>query len=271
MIDYVGLVEETNQVVFLSSSELLEEGREERDDLEEGGGALRVTKHLLKKRNKIIMHSNLVDAHFYVFDHWVLDILEENDHISSIKADLIPYLVKRQFCGEDSKCQEQQLLALKMSSMGTKSTEYVRCFACILSNTGGYCARANTIASYSAINFDLVTRPVSAHTPWDIPLGISTRFKECLVGEGINFGDKVSLKLCIVGKNCKIGNRTKLNRCIVMDNVTIGEGCVIQNSIICSDAKVMDRCNINDCEVAHATKVAEGSKFKNESLEGMML
>ena len=44
------------------------------------------------------LSNNFVDPHFYIFAKWALDVLEKHkDNMSSIKSDLIPYLIRCQY------------------------------------------------------------------------------------------------------------------------------------------------------------------------------
>lgn len=50
---------------------------------------------------RIYVTSTFRDSHLYIFKRWVLDLIVQNERISSIQEDLIPLLVK---------CQYQSLL-----------------------------------------------------------------------------------------------------------------------------------------------------------------
>lgn len=46
---------------------------------------------------RISVHTDLQDAHLYIFKRWVLDMLVDKENITSISEDLIPMLVKCQY------------------------------------------------------------------------------------------------------------------------------------------------------------------------------
>lgn len=60
---------------------------------------VRLSKNLLERFPRINLYHSLRDAHVYLFNHWVLDLLIAKPEIDSIQGDLIPYLVKHQFDG----------------------------------------------------------------------------------------------------------------------------------------------------------------------------
>lgn len=43
------------------------------------------------------MHTDLYDAHLYIFKRWVLDMVMDKENIVSISEDLVPMLVKCQY------------------------------------------------------------------------------------------------------------------------------------------------------------------------------
>lgn len=59
---------------------------------------LRVHKSYLHKNDgKLKLRTDLVDSGLYVFSRWVIDLLQENPNISSVRSELIPFLIERQF------------------------------------------------------------------------------------------------------------------------------------------------------------------------------
>lgn len=46
---------------------------------------------------RVRVHTDLQDAHLYIFKRWVIDMLVEKENITSISKDLIPMLVKCQY------------------------------------------------------------------------------------------------------------------------------------------------------------------------------
>ncbi|CAI5700595.1 unnamed protein product [Peronospora effusa] len=148
-----GQRDEENRVVLVSQAVYMNED-------------LYVAKSLLKRRSNLVLHTDLYDGHFYMFSHWVLDLLQEKKYIASIKADLVPHLVRRQFRGANAlpesvrdKATSTQELAASMSLSEAKHDpdDLVRCFAYVLP-TNAYCERADTIAAYRAMNEEVGSR-----------------------------------------------------------------------------------------------------------------
>ncbi len=45
----------------------------------------------------VVFNAKTQDMHVYIFSRWVLDLIELNPRLESIRLNLIPYLVKKQF------------------------------------------------------------------------------------------------------------------------------------------------------------------------------
>ncbi|OQS01597.1 translation initiation factor eIF-2B subunit gamma [Achlya hypogyna] len=153
MIDCIGMVDAENRVVFVSHSVY------ENDDLE-------VPRALLKRRPRINMHTDLYDAHVYIFSHWVLDLLAEKKHIASIKADLIPHLVRRQFRGRSAlpesvrdRLVSQQHLAqvLSVSGVAKDDEDLLKVYAHVLPSNA-YCERADTKEAFNAMEKEVKSK-----------------------------------------------------------------------------------------------------------------
>ncbi|ETW02295.1 hypothetical protein H310_05843 [Aphanomyces invadans] len=159
MIDCIGLVEADSRVVHIAHSIFANDDMEGNEDVE-------MPLALLKRRPRINMHTDLYDAHVYIFPHWVLDLLHEKKHIASIKADLIPHLVRRQFRGPQAlaesvrgKLQSPQHVAndLSVSCGGKDEDDVMKVFAYILPSNA-YCERADTKEAYNAMTKEVKSK-----------------------------------------------------------------------------------------------------------------
>ena len=83
--DFVGIDHANSQLCYFKS------------EADVDGGVLSLGRKILQEHPKITMYNNLLDAHFYIFDKWVCDFIKADQQISTIKGELIPKLVKKQF------------------------------------------------------------------------------------------------------------------------------------------------------------------------------
>lgn len=94
--------------------------------------------HLLKT-NGMLLRNNLIDVGIYVMSKWILELIVEKKRFSSIRMDLIPYLIMRQFQKRDYLLKEIPALIhrkrylsaiepwLVSSQGGTKPYDLVSC------------------------------------------------------------------------------------------------------------------------------------------------
>jgi len=81
--EYVGITDE-GRVVFKAPALEIDE-------------SVSLSKPLLHKAPTMSMRGNLSDLGVYVMSHWVIEFVKANPRISSIRSDLVPYFVKRQY------------------------------------------------------------------------------------------------------------------------------------------------------------------------------
>lgn len=149
MVDCIGL-SDSNRVIFHSQAIQLTE-------------KFRITKALLKRTPRIDLHSNLYDAHIYIFAYGVLRVLMAKNEMQSIKSDLIPFLIGVQFREElwDSSLREladsKRAPDVSLVSPTPNSDSLIQCHAYILPQSA-YCERADTIPAYNAMNAEVNTR-----------------------------------------------------------------------------------------------------------------
>eukprot|EP01119_Soliformovum_irregulare_P012626 TRINITY_DN3292_c0_g1_i2.p1 TRINITY_DN3292_c0_g1~~TRINITY_DN3292_c0_g1_i2.p1 ORF type:complete len:394 (+),score=91.81 TRINITY_DN3292_c0_g1_i2:14-1195(+) len=221
--DFIGLFEDDRIVLFAAVADL--------DD------TLDVNKSVLKRYPNVTLHSDLVDAHFYIFSRWVLDCLEKYDGITSIKGEFIPFLVKLQkrkkLARGGNPPSNTSSLVSKMTSTRKHESDSLGCFAYIVDE--GYCQRVNTIHSYMQANAKLSTGKLK-YLPWEHPgknnfIHETAQIEpqtavgpECIVGQSTIIGSKSSVKKSCIGKHCKIGDNVKITNSIIMDYVTIEKG-----------------------------------------------
>ena len=56
-----------------------------------------LSKPLLQASSNMFLRNDVIDVGIYVMSHWILELIKANKSLSSIRMDLVPFLVKRQF------------------------------------------------------------------------------------------------------------------------------------------------------------------------------
>lgn len=291
-LDYIGIDSRENKLLFFKPEADLDE-------------ALVIRKPLLKRYPCINIVKNLMDAHLYIIKKWVVDYLAENKAISSIKGELIPYLVNKQFQEHknvdrevtgtaEKKCLNQEAgnskidiydyvregditsYTRELSSWSGTLTDIdhsntIRCHAFLMES--GTCLRTNTVPLYMEAN-RLISKLLPSLTAKEIPLihpltSINPKSQvgnDCMLDDSVSVGEKVSIKKSVIGKHTTIGEKVKISNSVIMDHVTIRDGCNIQGSIICTNAYIKDNASLKDCQVGDSHTITEAADLKGEAL-----
>ncbi|XP_052775197.1 translation initiation factor eIF-2B subunit gamma-like [Mya arenaria] len=290
--DFIGFEDNGNRVLFMTS---------EADLADMDDDKIKFRKSLFKKHPNVRIRSNLTDCHLYLIKKWVVDYLAENRQISSIKGELIPHLVRKQFYKQKKqdlpKANESVIsepvqsdilsyipedpMTATIRDMSTWVDhrgdmedcchgDKIRCYAYTV--TGSLCVRTNTIASYCETNKQIprylatLNKGAANIDPSAIVKGKPQIGSDCLVGESSAIAEKVSIKRSIIGRNCVIGEKVKISNSVILDRVQIADGCSVQGCIISSNAGLGERCELKDCIVGGAQNLPPDSKFTNEAL-----
>ncbi|CAG9138528.1 unnamed protein product [Plutella xylostella] len=270
--DLVCIDKDTQRLVFLASA----------SDFEENVTLPRV---ITKKFNSISLYSRLLDAHIYVMKKWVVNYLVDADKFTSVKGELVPYIVKKQLSKPKSTTDikgtseknvevnkdildyavehgyESQIRLMSSyndhegGGKGVYYNDILRCYAHIPDkNTFGI--RVNTLSSFYLANSKIMSK-------WEELMGapLTERFhptsevktrqidETSTVGDKSVVSEKTSIKNTFIGANCTIENKVRLTNCILMNNVTIKEGCVLEDSVVYTGATVGEGGALRHCLV----------------------
>ncbi|KAL5017042.1 hypothetical protein ScPMuIL_006631 [Solemya velum] len=291
--DFIGFDKNGDRILFMSSEADME-------------NSVKFRTSVLRKHPCLTIKSNLTDCHLYLMKKWVVNFLAEYKSISSLKGELIPYIVKKQFA--KPKCQEKDIthnanmsvisedvktdifsfaaedkllvilrgMSSWMDHSGDMSDCYhggnIRCYGFV--QDFGLCVRVNTLGTYAEANKQ-IPRWFSLLAP-DVEMNMihtSATVKEksqvgsdCILGEGVSVGEKVSVKHSIIGKHCTIGDKVKITNSVVMDHVTISDMCNIMGSVIGASAHISEKCELKDCIVGQSQNIIAMGKFTNEAI-----
>lgn len=268
-------------------------------DLDEG---LVIRKSIMRKHPKMHIKTGLVDAHLYCLKKSVVDFLVDNKSISSIRGELVPYLVRKQFSKSTNSpkvndethqnlkkndtnvnleiqisSRDEELLHLTQERScwndhrGDMSEAYhggrLRCYVHIMDE--GICYRVNTLAAYIEANrlapklFDEPAVHPSAVVSERCLIGADS-----IIGASCQISDKTSIKRSTIGVSTTVREKVKVTNSIIMHGVTIEEGCNIQGSVICSNAVIGRGADIKYCLVGSAQRIEPDAERTNEVIVG---
>ncbi|KAK2860767.1 hypothetical protein Q7C36_004933 [Tachysurus vachellii] len=287
--DFVGVDGTGKRLLFMANEADLEEG-------------LVIRKAIMRKHPRMHIKTGLLDAHLYCFKRSVVDFLVDNKSISSLRGELVPYLVRKQFrkvlnVPTDEKQTEQNQKKKDASSSleilssakdegllefardrscwndhrGDMSEAYhggnLRCYVHVMED--GVCYRVNTLAAYVEANRVV---PKLVEEPQVHPSAVVSERSlvggDSIIGALSQIADKTSIKRSTIGTSTTIKEKVKITNSIIMNNVTIEEGCNIQGSVICNSATIGRGADIKYCLVGSGQCIEPEAERTNDVIVG---
>ncbi|XP_063795507.1 translation initiation factor eIF2B subunit gamma isoform X2 [Pseudophryne corroboree] len=216
---------------------------------------------------------------------------------SSIRRELVPYLVRKQFSSAHKKKEHElgketrtpdiysfiprdELLdtALSNSSYGNNRIDlqepyqgsHLRCYVHVAKSE--LCFRVNSLAMYIEANKQVPQCSVCSEEP-RVHLSAVLTDKlmvgpDSMIGAQTQVGEKTSIKHSLLGSNCVIKDRVKITNCIIMNGVTVHDSCTIQGSVICNSAVLESGADIKDCLLGPDLRIHSKAKRVNEIIVG---
>uniref|UniRef100_A0A7M4FKD4 Translation initiation factor eIF2B subunit gamma n=2 Tax=Crocodylus porosus TaxID=8502 RepID=A0A7M4FKD4_CROPO len=292
--DFIGLDDTGKRLLFMANEADLDE-------------ELVIKRSILQKHPRIHIRTGLVDAHLYCMKKCVVDFLAENKSITSIRSELIPYLVRKQFSCPTSSQQEQDYKEQDQKRREPKSLDIysfmkeeesllkfalgktcwndhqgdlneafhmgrVRCYVHVMKE--GLCFRVNTLGLYIEANRQ-VPKMLPLLCPDEHLVHASAQVtdkgmvgSDSIIGSSTQVGEKTSIKRSTIGNSCTIKDKVKITNCIIMNSVTIEEGCSLQNSVLCHHAVIGKGSDIKDCLIGSGQHLDPRSRHVNEVIVG---
>jgi len=262
---------------------------EEDEDNDGTPPQLYIPKYRLRDCDAVVVTTDLSDLHVYAISPWVLRALEERrrangrDDPRSIKEELLPLLLNRQFWSAESvsgqqrsRQEEDEDKEDNEEEEDEEGIEHLRREFSVLAHVlprrtigHGVAVRSNSIPAYLYACREFLLRASSLDVVRTVHLTpdcqLQTKYRSVLL-KGTSVGEKLKLQNSTVGARCKIGARCKLNNVVLLDDVIVGDNCVLQNSVVGAKAIVRDNCSLNDCQIGQGVEVEKGRKLKGESV-----
>ncbi|XP_063795508.1 translation initiation factor eIF2B subunit gamma isoform X3 [Pseudophryne corroboree] len=282
--DFIGVDDSGSRLLLLANEEDLDDG-------------LNLKRSIFQRYPRIRIKMGMVDAHLYCLRKYVLDFLAVNESFSSIRRELVPYLVRKQFSSAHKKKEHElgketrtpdiysfiprdELLdtALSNSSYGNNRIDlqepyqgsHLRCYVHVAKSE--LCFRVNSLAMYIEANKQVPQCSVCSEEP-RVHLSAVLTDKlmvgpDSMIGAQTQVGEKTSIKHSLLGSNCVIKDRVKITNCIIMNGVTVHDSCTIQGSVICNSAVLESGADIKDCLLGPDLRIHSKAKRVNEIIVG---
>ncbi|XP_075688699.1 translation initiation factor eIF2B subunit gamma-like [Rhinoderma darwinii] len=277
--DFIGVDDSGSRLLLLANEEDLDDG-------------LDLKKCIFQRYPRIHMKMGMLDAHLYCLRKYVVDFLADNDSFSSIRRELVPYLVSKQFSSHknvDYETGKKDIysyiprddhldMTLNKSSwndhQGDMRESYhggrLRCYVHVANDE--LCCRVNSLATYIEANKQVPQSSICSEEPRVHPTADITDKPmvgtDSMIGEQTKIGEKTSVKHSLVGAKCVIKERVKITNCIIMSGVTIHDSCILQGSVICNAAVIHSGADIKDCLLGSDLQIQSKEKRVNEVIVG---
>lgn len=237
--DLVGINPENDRLLFLAST----------SDFED---SMTLPAHLLRSHGKVVIHSGLVDAHLYLVKKWVVDFLAKSEVFSTIKGELLPFIIKKQMSRPkrpdmdgysevnfDSNVifdhvkqveLEQKVLETNLNNFSrlkkSYNAELIKCYAYI-APADSIGIRVNTMLGFCVSNKTVLSiwESLTENAPLVSSTATvkSTQMSDCAVGDNTIISEKTSIKSSIFGTNSIVHEKTRISDSYIMNHVTIEE------------------------------------------------
>ncbi|KAG9338473.1 hypothetical protein JZ751_025707 [Albula glossodonta] len=155
------------------------------------------------------IRTGLLDAHLYCLKKSVVDFLADNKSISSIRGELVPYLVRKQFSKFYSSQKNKEDLDQNLKKKETNTNAEIH------------------IGSMDDEQLQLAPK-LMEEPPVHPSAAISERSlvgADSIIGASCQISDKTSIKRSTIGSSSVIKEKVKIASSIIMSGVTIEEGC----------------------------------------------
>ncbi|CAJ0585503.1 unnamed protein product, partial [Mesorhabditis spiculigera] len=192
------------------------------------------------------------DCHVYLLRNTVLDVLDRETTMSSLKVDLLPWIME-----------------VQRETDGNAKNPW----SCVgyfqpLEN-GTVTAHSNNLGAYFAVNQKMIkalprlSARLSAGQEFNFKAtGISCQDSR-VGGTSVVAGGAV-LRRSSIGENVSIGEKAVIEGSVIMDGVEIGKGARVSMSILAPGVKVKEGAHVTNCIVANEQIIEKSQNIQNE-------
>ncbi|WKX93055.1 hypothetical protein Q1695_010801 [Nippostrongylus brasiliensis] len=209
----------------------------------------------LSKFPNVNLSARYVDCHVYLMRHSCLGVINRQKSFSSLKADVVPYLLAQQYSGTSG------------------NGETPKCMAYFLQHGNAtVAAHANNLGAYFEVNKSIIKCLTRISSRIDQGKSFDSRAtgihtNESIVSKSAELEPRVLVKRSVIGSRCQIGEKSNIQGSVIMEGSTIGKGAKIILCIICPGAVIGDGAELTNVIVAKNQKVNACAKIQNEIVD----
>ncbi|KAI9104689.1 nucleotide-diphospho-sugar transferase [Phlyctochytrium arcticum] len=257
---------------------------------EDVGGFMKLRTSMLRKFPNLRLYTKLRDAHVYIFKRWVMDILTSNKGISSIRKDLIHYLIQ---CQYSRKALERERMAELLAAnpdpleeaqlLSTTSHEFKQPSLDHTDMVSEETLPRPSVASatepkgLSALNTEVVCAAVIARDSFCARANTVWAYGELNKQLAKNLPDKNNMGSggdlrakqtqigpdSMVGESTQLGDRCSIRRSVIGKHCTLGKNIKIVNCVIMDYVVLEDNVKLDGCIISQHAKILEKVQLKD--------
>ena len=193
---------------------------------------VRVSRKVLQRVGNLTVNSNLVDAHIYIFKKWICDYLASDPNISTIKGELLPILVRKQFSKATARAEEDtekssltDFVLPETQSVGLSSVPQSQLYSCYAFTSSAPCYRVNTMPAYWHCNKEMMR---DTRLEPSAVVGEKAALTKCSVSKDCVIADKTTLNGVSLGQGSRVEEKVRITNTVIMDNVLVKSGSVLE-------------------------------------------
>ncbi|KAK3870672.1 hypothetical protein Pcinc_024117 [Petrolisthes cinctipes] len=272
---------------FTSSDVMVTESESGRLVLVVAGGDYDHTLTLPSVRSSkapLLVSTSLLDAHLYIVKRSILEqcLAKESacQDMGSFKAEILPYIVSRQFQPHNKETGPDEDFESLVSQYNTSvvvsrhhTSASFSAITCYAYKHQGLCVRVNTIPTYWDINrrmYSLIDKVLPGlseprrHPSAQIHEKAQVS-EDSVVGAGTLVSEKTNITSCVLASHCRVDPMARLSNSVLAHHTAITSGCVVENSLV--RASLNHKCVLKNCIVTDSSRIQEGKTYINEILE----
>lgn len=243
-----------------------------------------LSKPILQRCSNFCLRSDLLDVGVYVMSKWILHFLIATSKVSSIRTDLVPYLVKRQFLSKEHLCEalpgfenrkrsNQIVESWLVSSEASKLTSSHE-LAELLSMSSLVGGGRGTAGEPDEGDIDPVVSAIESKDPlrcFAVVVGgdekggltrdLCQRITTLQTYLTINRDVPVHLEgggpwgavtgyrkkeLSVVGDPCELGEKVTIKQCVIGNNCKVGPRSKVNQCVVMNGVQIGDSCTIQN-------------------------
>lgn len=220
------------------------------------GSVLRIRPSHLQRYPAMVLKSDVFDPEVYVIKKPVIELLEKLPDVSSLRHDLVPTIVRKQFRFERKGEYGDRFT---VSAMIADSTEYMR--------------KVRTLEEYLKANLEIAAARArdQKENPKFAQAGERANVSaNSVLGDNVIAGSRTSIKKSIIGFNVTLGSNVKLNGCVIMAGTVISDKVNLAKCIVGMDCKIMSNVILKSCQVGHGVTVEAGTEMAGQVVSEAM-